>query len=85
MIFATTTYLEVGRLLVKFPHVSSEKLMRMLNSSLARGGPDGRFFLQPTYESPYGFGDLRKFHPDAVSFIGQAIHLTPKRTFPQLL
>merc|ERR1711918_24766 len=55
--------------------------MLALNTSLAKGGPDGRFTLKPTAESPYGFGDLRPYHPTEVSFIGQAYHLTEKRTY----
>jgi len=69
------------KVLVSFPNVSSASLMAKLNTSLAAGGPDGRFTLMPTAESPYGFGDLRPYHPDAVSFIGQAFHQTEKKTY----
>lgn len=34
--------------------VEQEHLMHALNASLASGGPDGRFFLKPTAESPFG-------------------------------
>jgi hypothetical protein len=84
------------------------QLMQALNGSLAKGGPDGRFFLKPTAESPCGealcpvpaapplvhvppglhpagFGDLRPFHPEAVSFIGQAYHATLKRIYNDTL
>eukprot|EP00966_Prymnesium_polylepis_P304907 7044548-Prymnesium_polylepis.1 len=44
---------------LSFPTLSTVDLMTMLNSSLAKGGPDTRFVLRPTAESPYGFGDLR--------------------------
>ena len=69
------------KLLVQFSNVSSVSLMRSLNDSLASGGPDQRYTLLPTAESPYGFGDLRPYHPEAVSFIGQAEHLTSNHTY----
>ena len=72
-------------LLVRVTNVSSSDLMMALNTSLAKGGPDGRFTLKPTAESPYGFGDLRPYHPDTVSFIGQAFHLTANRTYTDTL
>ena len=58
------------KLLLSFPQTSTVDLMNMLNSSLAKGGPDYRFVLQPTAEDQYGFGDLRPYHPEAVNFIG---------------
>ena len=69
------------KLLLSFPNTTSVALMTALNTSLAGGGPDGRFKLMPTAEDPYGFGDLRPYHPDQVSFIGQATHLTEKKTY----
>jgi hypothetical protein len=66
---------------LSFPTVGTVDLMAMLNSSLAKGGPDTRFILRPTAESPYGFGDLRPYHPEAVHFIGQAWHKTAKYTY----
>jgi len=33
---------------------SEVELMQWLNRTLASGGPDGRFFLKPTAEDPYG-------------------------------
>ena len=73
------------KLLVHFPNLSSVALMQKLNTSLAMGGPDAHFTLMPTAESPYGFGDLRPYHPDAASFIGQAWHLTEKATYNDTL
>ena len=74
-------------LLVHFPNTSSVALMQALNSSLAKGGPDGRFHLRPTAETaPYpGFADLRPYHPEQVSFLGQAWHATQKLTFNDTL
>ena len=69
------------KLLLQFPNTSSLALMTALNTSLAGGGPDGRFKLMPTDENPYGFADLRPYHPDQVSFLGQASHLTEKHTY----
>ena len=70
-------------LTVHYPNTSSIALMQALNTSLAGGGPDGRFTLMPTDETyPYpGFADLRPYHPDEISFLGQAHHLTAKRTY----
>ena len=74
-------------LLVHFPNTSSVALMHALNSTLAKGGPDGRFHLMPTAETaPYpGFADLRPYHPEQVSFLGQAWHATEKLTFNDTL
>jgi len=74
-------------LLVHFPNTSSVALMQALNSTLAQGGPDGRFHLMSTFETaPYpGFADLRPFHPEQVSFLGQAWHATQKLTFNDTL
>ena len=70
-------------LLVHFPNTSSVALMQALNSTLAQGGPDGRFHLMSTFETaPYpGFADLRPYHPEQVSFLGQAWHATCADTY----
>jgi len=49
--------------------------MKMLNSSLAKGGPDGYFTLQMTAEGTLGFGDLRPYKIE-YDFIGQVHHMT---------
>ncbi|CAK0822353.1 unnamed protein product, partial [Prorocentrum cordatum] len=49
--------------------------VQMLNKSLAGGGPDGLFTLQPTFEGTLGFADLRPFK-QGVAFIGQVHHMT---------
>ena len=74
-------------LVVHFPNTSSVALMQALNTTLAQGGPDGLFHLMPTAEtSPYaGFADLRQYHPEQVSFLGQAWHTTQKRTYNDTL
>ncbi|KAL1521298.1 hypothetical protein AB1Y20_020967 [Prymnesium parvum] len=68
-------------LTLSFPGTNVVDLMQMLNSSIAKGGPDTRFVLRPTAENPFGFGDLRPYHPDVVFFIGQAWHKTAKYTY----
>lgn len=64
------------KLLLSFPNTSSVALMTALNTSLAGGGPDGRFKLMPTAEDPYGFGDLRPVPPGPglVHWPGHAPH-----------
>jgi len=74
-------------LTLQFPNTSSVALMQALNMTLAKGGPDGRFTLKSTDETaPYpGFADLRPYHPDEVSFLGQAWHATEKHTYNDTL
>mmetsp|Transcript_15990 Transcript_15990/g.36614 ORF Transcript_15990/g.36614 Transcript_15990/m.36614 type:complete len:182 (+) Transcript_15990:62-607(+) len=55
--------------------ISTTEAMQTLNASLANGGPDGYFTLQPTAEGTLGFGDLRPFKT-GVDFIGQVHHMT---------
>eukprot|EP00928_Gymnodinium_smaydae_P048770 TRINITY_DN32646_c0_g1_i1.p1 TRINITY_DN32646_c0_g1~~TRINITY_DN32646_c0_g1_i1.p1 ORF type:complete len:205 (+),score=46.99 TRINITY_DN32646_c0_g1_i1:60-674(+) len=51
--------------------------MKLLNDTMANGGPDGGFALQMTAEGTLGFGDLRPFKiPSGEEFIGQAHHTT---------
>eukprot|EP00929_Paragymnodinium_shiwhaense_P108997 TRINITY_DN75354_c0_g1_i1.p1 TRINITY_DN75354_c0_g1~~TRINITY_DN75354_c0_g1_i1.p1 ORF type:complete len:189 (-),score=42.53 TRINITY_DN75354_c0_g1_i1:259-825(-) len=58
-------------------HVSegTEEAMKTLNASLAGGGPDGFYQLQPTAEGGFGFGDLRPYKKP-IDFIGKVTHLT---------
>lgn len=65
---------------ISFPHTSTFSLMTMLNSSIAKGGPDFRFILRPTAENKYGFADFRSFGIP-VHFMGQAWHETAKYTY----
>jgi len=52
-----------------------EVAMKLINNSLADGGPDGYYTLQMTAEGTLGFGDLRPFKvPSGQQFIGQAHH-----------
>ncbi len=69
------------KLELEFPQLTPVQLVAKLNSTLAQGGPDGRYTLKETAESPFGFGDLRPYHSDDVSFIGQAFHVTAKGTY----
>jgi len=57
------------------------QLMQALNGSLAKGGPDGRFILKPTAESPYG----SSLCPVAVAFGQQSSSLPFLLPTPQAL
>merc|ERR1712023_368441 len=52
-----------------------ETTMKLLNSSLANGGPDGQYALQMTDEGSLGFADLRPYKLEE-QFIGQVHHMT---------
>eukprot|EP00933_Yihiella_yeosuensis_P007497 TRINITY_DN112573_c0_g1_i1.p1 TRINITY_DN112573_c0_g1~~TRINITY_DN112573_c0_g1_i1.p1 ORF type:complete len:189 (-),score=35.35 TRINITY_DN112573_c0_g1_i1:89-655(-) len=54
---------------------STEEAVKLLNESMAKGGPDGYYSRQKTAEGPIGFGDLRPYKKP-IDFIGQVHHLT---------
>lgn len=68
------------RLTLEFTQVSTQLLATALNTTLAAGGPDGRYTLRPTAGDPNGFFDARN-QGLPFDFLGQAHHLTASRVY----
>eukprot|EP00040_Diaphanoeca_grandis_P038628 m.256924 g.256924 ORF g.256924 m.256924 type:complete len:177 (+) comp34830_c0_seq1:1-531(+) len=67
------------KLMITFPGTPASKLVATLNDTLDNGGPDGRYSKSDLYEGVAGFANLKPFAIDV--YIGQAHHLTEKKTF----
>lgn len=68
------------RLLFPFPGKTDIAVAMSINSTMANGGPDGRYFIYPLAEGPVGFVDIRSLNRTD-SFLGQTTHTTAKRTY----